>query len=164
MNGPLSQRLRESGWRRRRSPSEEAELRAWLAAHPEREAEWEAEAALTEAMARLPDCPVPSNFTARVIQAATQEASAKPAPRAARWSWIWRTLVPNAAAAALILGLVLVSRERRVLRERTELARNVAALSDVAAIPDPQMLRDFDAIRSLDQAPPADDELIALLK
>jgi anti-sigma factor RsiW len=162
MNNPLSQRLRESGWRRKLSPSEAAELRAWLAAHPEAEADWEAEAALNEALGRLPNCPVPSNFTARVLQAVQGTASARRAPRVTRWAWIRRALLP--AAAALVLGLVLASREQRVVRQRSELARNVAAVSDVAAMPDPQLLRDFDAIRSLGQTPPADEELIALLK
>lgn len=164
MNDPLYHRLRESGWRRKLTPAEEAELRPWLAAHPEMQADWDDETALNEIMGRLPDCPVPSNFTARVMQAVEKEVSARPAPRAARWQWIRRALLPNAVAAALVLGLVLVSREQRVVRQRSELARGVAAVSNVASIPDPQLLQDFDAIRSLGQAPPADDELIALLK
>ena len=60
--------LREASWRRKLTPEEEQQLRLWLAAHPEAEAEWEAETALNEKLAALPEVPVSSNFTARVLE------------------------------------------------------------------------------------------------
>ena len=59
-NDPLYHRLRELSWRRKLTDSEEAELRAWLAAHPEAQAGWEVEAELNQALGRLPDAPVSS--------------------------------------------------------------------------------------------------------
>ena len=38
---PVYQRLRETGWRRPLTAAEQAELRAWLAAHPEQQADAE---------------------------------------------------------------------------------------------------------------------------
>ena len=61
---PVNQRWRELAWRRRLT---EAELAEWRAAHPESAPDAETEAALSDALAALPDAPVPSNFTARVI-------------------------------------------------------------------------------------------------
>src|SRR5437667_12737472 len=76
MNDPVHNHLRELSWRRRLTSSEEAELRAWLAAHPEAQAQWEAEAGLNDALGLLPDAPLGSNFTARVLQAVQLEAAA----------------------------------------------------------------------------------------
>ncbi len=76
-NDPTYNRLRELSWRRKLTGAEEAELRAWLAAHPDAQADWEAEAGLNAALGRLPDAPVPSNFTARVLQAVEREAAAE---------------------------------------------------------------------------------------
>ncbi|MEY2466714.1 MAG: hypothetical protein QOD03_1235, partial [Verrucomicrobiota bacterium] len=75
MNESDYNQLREKNWRRKLTAVEQTELRAWLAAHPEASADWEAELSLTETIVRLPDAPVPTNFTARVLQAIEQEAS-----------------------------------------------------------------------------------------
>ena len=61
---PIYNRLRELSWRRQLTAPEKAELRAWLTAHPEAQSEWEAEAGLNATLRRLPDAPVPGNFTA----------------------------------------------------------------------------------------------------
>ena len=39
---PIYDQLRELSWRRKLTGAEEARLRAWLAAHPEAQADWEA--------------------------------------------------------------------------------------------------------------------------
>src|SRR5262245_27418143 len=98
MNDPLEKKLREISWRRKLSPAEEAELRAWLATHPDAEAEWKAEAGLNEILERLPNAPVPTNFTARVLEAIEREEAAE----ARRREWKWRLLLPRAAVAAVI--------------------------------------------------------------
>src|ERR1700690_4482069 len=67
---PLQNPLRELVWRRKLTEAERAGLRA----PPETQADLEFESLLTEGLARLPDAPVPSNFTARVLQAAEREA------------------------------------------------------------------------------------------
>ncbi len=62
-------RLRETSWRRKLTETEAAELRTRLAADPAARADWEVESALNAALDRLPAAPVPTNFTARVMQA-----------------------------------------------------------------------------------------------
>ena len=66
--------LREKSWRRKLTAGEEASLREWLAEHPEAKRDWEKDLQLTEALEKLPDVPVPSNFTARVLEAIERES------------------------------------------------------------------------------------------
>src|SRR4051812_9597255 len=125
-NDPLYTRFRELGWRKL-TPAEDAELRAWLAAHPEALADWETESTLTDALGRLPDAPVPSNFTARVMQSIDREATAAARPRTGGWHRL-ANLLPRAAMAAVVLcaGLLTFhqyqSYQHQVV-QREELAR-----------------------------------------
>ena len=64
-SNPGLQRWQELVWRRPLTQAEQAELRAWLARHPEAKADADLEEALTAALENLPDVPVPSNFTTR---------------------------------------------------------------------------------------------------
>ena len=57
-NDPLYHQLLEQSWRRKLTDAEEAGLRAWLAAHPEAQPDWDAEAGLSEALGALPNVPV----------------------------------------------------------------------------------------------------------
>ncbi len=43
-------------------------------------------------------------------------------------------------------------------------AESVAVVSDVSSLPSPEVLTNFDAIYALNQTPPADEQLLALLK
>jgi anti-sigma factor RsiW len=162
MNDPLFSRLRESSWRRKLTAQEEAEMRAWLAEHPEMEAGWETEVELSEALSHLADAPVPANFTARVLQALDREpaGSRRPDPG---WKWMWRSLLPKAAVAGLVVGLGVYSYEKHQANQRAEFAGSVAFVSSVP-VPGPELLQDFETIRHLGQTPPADEELLALLK
>jgi anti-sigma factor RsiW len=166
MNDPLYDRLRELGWRRELTAREEAEVHAWLAAHPEMRADWEAEAALNLALERLPDAPVPSNFTAQVLSRidGMKPETAGSSGRGSEWRWLWHSLLPKAAVAAVALVVGLFSYEEHRAVQRAELARNVAVISGFAATQNPEALMDFDAIRRLGQTAPADEELLALLK
>jgi anti-sigma factor RsiW len=162
MNGSRYNQLLEESWRRKLTASEEGELRAWLAAHPEAQSDWEAEGELNEALGRLADAPMPTNFTARVLQAVELEGATESCGRAWAWQW-WRWLLPKAAAAAVVLGAGLLAYHQHEVTKRVELAQSVAAVSE-AAIPSPDALQDFEAIRRLNPAPPADKELLALLQ
>src|ERR1041384_3131682 len=102
MNDPRIQKLHEAAWRRKLDAREEAELRAWLAAHPEARADWEAETTLTQHLARLPQAPMPSNFTVRVLQAAERVVADR--PHVSKWSALWRYLLPRTAIAGLALA------------------------------------------------------------
>jgi hypothetical protein len=155
-------RWRELAWRRELTAAERAELAAWLRAHAEAQADWAAEAALSGALARLGDAPVPSNFTARVLQGVEREALAGRHSRVPSWlSWRGRwSWLPKAALASLVVGVSLFSYHQVEAFQRRQIARSVAAISDVTSLPSPQVLTNFDAIRALGQTPAADLELL----
>jgi len=164
-NDPINDPLRELSWRRKLTRAEEASLRTWLAAHPEAQADWEAEAGLNAALGRLPDVPVPGNFTARVLRAAEREAAAE--LRRSGWKWGgWPRLrwLPKVAFAAVILGAGLVSYRQLQAARLREYAHSVAAVSNVSSLPGPEILEDFDAIRVSNPTPLPDEQLLADLQ
>lgn len=166
MNDPLYNRFRELSWRGKLTTADEAQLRAWLAAHPEAQAEWDAEAGLNDALAMLTDVPVATNFTTRVLRAVELESAAGERTRSAgghRSGW-WLRWLPKAALASLVLGASLFSYERVQARRSEKLAQSLAAVSEVSSLPSPEILKDFEAIRALNRTPPADEQLLALLK
>ena len=164
MNDPLYNSLRESSWRRKLSLAEEAELRAWLGAHPEAQADWEAETGLTAALGRLPDAPMPSNFTARVLQAVERETAAQAHGR--KWgAWFGRVRwLPRAALAVLLLGAGFLGYHESQRLQSDKIVNGVRIVSKVTSMPSPEILQDFDAIRVMNQTPPADVQLLTLLQ
>ena len=164
-NDPIYEHLREVSWRRPLTGAEEAQLRAWLAAHAEAQAEWEAEAGLNAALGRLPDVAVPSNFTARVVQAAEREADAE--LRRPRWKWgSWPRLrwLPKVALTATVACAGVVSCLVIQDIQHKNLVESVAVVSTVPSLPGPEILKDFDAIRASNVAPTADEQLLAVLQ
>jgi len=171
-NDPVLQRLRETGWRRALTDAEQAELEACLKAHPELRRDWEMELALTASLADLPAPVVASNFTARVLQAVERETLTEGRAHASG-SW-WRKLAQKTrwvvgtsfGALAAITGLLVHGyhvHERQELAKR-ELAKSVMLVSAVSALPNTKVLTNFDAVRALSQAPPPDDQLLAVLQ
>jgi anti-sigma factor RsiW len=155
-------KLRESSWRRKLTEAEQAGLRAYLAAHPGAHADWELESALNAALTRLPEVSVPSNFTARVLQAVEREEAR---PRAWSWRWNWHVLVPRVAFAAAVIAFTGVAFQyHETYRQRTELARDVAFVTRGQPMPSPEALENFDAIRRMSQPQHADDELLVLMQ
>ena len=163
MNEAEYRELMEAGWRRRLTPAEQAQLHPWLAEHPEHCVEAGDEAGLSHLLERLPDAPVPSNFTALVLQAARRE-SARPAPRPFL-SELWARLFPRPAAGAAWLALMLclgwLAVQQTQSNSRRQRAAELVTVSGAAALSDPALLQDFDAIRRLPQ--PEDEELFAVL-
>jgi anti-sigma factor RsiW len=155
--------LREESWRRKLTAAEEASLRAWLAKHPEAEADCEMEQHLTEALAKLADAPVPSNFTARVLEAMEREAATS-RPAATRPAWFARWLMPRVAAAAVIFGAGLLAYHEHATARRAELVQGVKVVAGIPSLPGPDILQDFDTIRPISTTPGPDPELIALMK
>jgi len=151
--------LFELTWRRKLTDAEKAGLRA----NPEARADLELESRLSEALARVPDAPVPSNFTARVLQAIEREEA-----RGAQtwsWFWYWRTLVPRVAVAAAVVGFAGLAYHQHEFDQRVALANDVALLAQAQPVLSFEVLRNFDAIQRLSQTTPrADDELLALLE
>jgi len=118
---------------------------------------------LRELLSRLPDAPVPSNFTARLMQAVELEESR----RARRWnfSWNWNAWLPRitvTAAAVLFAGLTFHHHE--LTSQRAALAKNVALVAESQPLPDVDALKNFDAIQRMGQPAHADEELLALLQ
>jgi hypothetical protein len=159
------ERWRELSWRRKLTPAQQAELRAWLAEHPQALADCQAEAALNRALDQLPDAALPGNFTALVVQAVGRETAA--ASRRPRFPWLawlgWRPRLPwlpKIAFVPIVLGASFLSYHQVLAIQRAQIARSLVAISDVASLPSPQILTNFEAIRVLDRTPPADSELL----
>jgi len=158
-NEPLQNQLRELAWRRKLTDGEKDGLRA----QPEAQAELELESRLSDALARMPDASLPSNFTARVIQAIEREEAH--VAKTQKWSWYWRVLVPRFAVAVAIVGFAGLAYQRHEVGKRAEFARDIALLAQAQPVPSVEVLKNFDAIQRLSQTTPrADDELLALLQ
>ena len=156
-NEPLQNQLRELAWRRKLTGAERAELRA----QPEAQADLELESRLSDALARVPDAPVPSNFTARVLQAVERESVR---PRATSWSWTWRVLVPRVAVAAAVISFAGLGIHHNELNaHRVAFAKKVVLMAAAQPMPSVDALKNFNAIQRMSQ-PHADDELLALLR
>lgn len=165
MNESEHNPLKEKSWRRKLTPAEAAELEAWLTDHPETRADWEAELRLSEAMSCLPDAPVSSNFTARVLKAIESEAAAESRRRAPRRKWSLHFLLPRAAVAALVLSAgFLTYHEHTLVKHKTELARTIKIVASVPPVR-PEILQDFDTILKMGSTSGGPDrELLALMK
>lgn len=168
MNEQDYQQLREQSWRRRLTQSEESALQEYLSANPRAQEDWLSEAELNQLLEHLPDAPVSSNFTSRVVQAAQLEATTR--QRASAWNWpAWLSIgnwLPRTAVATLAVGLVLsLGYNQHQKNARAQFARNVVQLTDAVSASDPELMQDFEPIRQMGEAQPkADLELIALMK
>ena len=157
---PIYQRLREIGWRRSLTDAEQAELHVWLAAHPEAAADFGQEAALNDALAKSPDAPVSSNFTARVMAAierdetAQRRASSRPQ---AQW---WRVFIPRFAVAIVAIVCVTLGYRHNAALQRIELTNAAKQIAESRALSDMSVIEDFETIRSLNPAEATVDETL----
>ena len=161
---PTETRLRELSWRRRLTPAEQAELRACLAAHPDAAARWQEDAVLDALLERLPDAPVPSNFTARVLQEIERDAARAEREIPAARLWWQRVLVPRLAMAAVILGAGLFVYLRNADNQRENFTTSLRSLSGTEAVLSVDVLQDFDAINRLGPDVQPDMELLSLMQ
>lgn len=146
--------LREALWRRKLSDAKRAELCS--------QPELELEARLTEAITKIPDASVPSNFTARVLAAVELEDNKATRSR----GWNWRLLWPRVAVAAAVLIFAGVSLQHyEVKARRAELAENLASVTRMQT-PSIEALENLDAIQRMSQSQTghADTELLADLQ
>lgn len=165
MKDSVYQKLKESSWQRKLSPQEEAELDAYMVAHPEARADWEAETGLNQLLDKLPDAPLSSNFTAQVLQAVQLEETRLSRVQKRGWTawrtgfrWVFRSAIAGFAACLGLLGL-----HQYQLSQQVAMARNVEAT--VAIAPKVEWLQDFDTIHQMSNvSSPADEELLAALK
>jgi anti-sigma factor RsiW len=161
---PFYEKLREISWRRKLNNDEERDLRDWLVTHPEAQESLELDTGLTEALGKMPDVSVASNFTARVLQTVEREAKAEARGQKSQWN-IWRRFprwLPKVASGTVVVlaGLLAYVHNNSVgERER-------AAVQSVAGVPlpNPEILTNFDAIRIVSATPAPDEQLLALFK
>jgi len=153
-----TQEPRESLWRRKLSKVERAKLHA--------QPGLELEARLTDALARMPNAPVPSNFTARVLDAIElEEARSARSAESRGWHWNWHRLLPRAAVTAAVLvfaGLGLQRHEAEL--QRAEMIKSLSVVASAKSVPDVDALNNFDAIQRMSQSGRADNELLAALQ
>ena len=146
---------RESLWRRQPNAAERAELRA--------QPELELEARFTEALVKIPNAVVPSNFTARVLDAVELEVARE--VRSHDWTLNWRFLWPRVAVAAAILifaGKGFQHYETHM--QRAKLAKNIAMVTASQPPPSVDVLENLDTIQRMSQSGHADGELLADLQ
>ena len=160
MNQSEFDNLLQTAIERDLTDGELARLQRWLAANPADQAEWEA---LDHLLATLPDTPVATNFSARVLDEVRRAETAHPALGQAWWQ---RLLAPQfrpvqiAAAATLAMVIGGVGYQSHLNQSRAEMA---AAVASIAEFP-PGFLADFEAIGAVAQADAIDEELWAALK
>ncbi len=155
---PISDELRELLWRRSLSDAER--LRA--GDRPETQAELELEARLNAALEQLPAAPVPSNFTARVLQAIDLEAS-RPADRG--WRWALPRWMPRLAVTAAVVAVSALSwQHHEVVKQRFALARSVVAVAESSALPGVEALKNYEVIQRMGEAQQPDEKLLALMQ
>lgn len=165
-NEELYEQLRQEQWRRRPTPGEAAKARALTGDDPERQADWEAETALTELLTGMPDVEISNNFTARTVQAAERKRTSDRRRHEGWrrwWELRWR-IVPRVAFTAFMVSAGLVIYREVQSQQREQLVEGLSTVAQVAAVPGPDSLSDFDAIRALSPAPGADVELLRMLQ
>ena len=160
MKQPEFENLLQTARERDLTDAELAKLERWLAANPDEQAEWEA---LDRLLVALPDAPVASNFTARVLDEVRRAEVPGPALGQAWWR---KLLAPQfrpiqiAAAATLAMVIAGVGYQSHLNQSRAEMAAAVASIAEFT----PGFLADFEAIEAIAQADPIDEELWAALK
>jgi len=146
---------RETLWRRPLTAAE----RAALGAQPD----VELEARLTQSLAKIPDVPVASNFTARLMSAIELEETRRTRPWILNWNW--RVFLPRAVATAAIVVFASLGWQRyEVNSQRVLLAKNVAQVAVANPVPSVDVLNNFDAIQRMSQPVTPDKDLLALMQ
>jgi anti-sigma factor RsiW len=163
MSLPDENRLAEALCRGKFTPDEDAQLRAYLATHPEDHADWEEELSLNYLLDQAPNAPVSSNFTARVMQAAAQARPCRGSALANLWRrWAGQHWIPRTATIAATVVLGLFAYHQHQVNVRQEVARTLAAMVTGNSL---DVLQNFDEIERLAQVPhDVERDLIAALQ
>lgn len=148
------------------SQDDRARFERLLAADPAFRASWQAELALERALDALPDAPVSSNFTSRVVQLALREKHAEqPRPRLSIFQLLSRLAIGTSVVALVTIGAL----QQRQSVQRKEVAETVNAFHDTAAamagesMPSTEVLANFDTIKQLPAQQEAELDLELLL-
>jgi hypothetical protein len=163
MNKQSEHDMREIAWRRDLSQAEKAKL----APLPVEE---QLDSALGKAIRSLPEIPVASNFTARVLQAIEQEVKSKPTRRSDWLGWLSgrRAWLPRLAAVGLVCVLALGGWNHHRAAERAKLADSIRQMAGLANAPAPtapanlEVWENFETIRRLGTTA-GDEELLGVV-
>jgi hypothetical protein len=160
MNESEYHELQEKTWRQPLDATDEARLQAYLVAHPDAHAEWEAESGLNNLLGHLPPAPLASNFTAQVLQAIQHEAEVCPRRlELPRWlaRWVYQP-VPRLAWACVFGALVFLGHRQYQIYTQNQMVKGLVAIMHASDLKDPAVFKDLDAIRLVSQIPPTGDE------
>src|SRR5437867_3289304 len=138
MNDETYNELLEASWRRKLTAEEQAQLRAWLLAHSEAQADWEEEALLTQQLERLPNAPLSSNFTAQVMQKLDLDLARGERERKQRPRPVWARLVSRYASVILMALLAGFGVHRYREHQRIEMVKSVSNVTPVASVLQPE--------------------------
>lgn len=163
MNKQSEHDRRETAWRRDLSQAE----RTQLAALP---ADEQLDLVLGKAIRSLPEIPVASNFTARVLQAVDQEVKHQPARQPNWLNWLSgrRPWLPRLAAVGLACVLALGGWNHHRTAERAKLADSIRQMAGLANAPAPsapanlEVWENFETIRRLGTTA-GDEELLGVV-
>ncbi len=161
------QKLLNTRLQRELTSAESGRLEELASQHPEIRDHLDEEMRLNGLLDRLPDAPLSSNFTARVVEAARRsELPGSAARRRRLFGWLPMHWVRAAAAAFTALILAWIVQDQRQMAKRAELADNLSLIASVAIAPDTgiEALTHFDEINQLGEQPIVDDELLAALE
>jgi len=149
---------REALWRRKLSAAERAKLRD--------KPDLELEARLTEVLTQLPELPVASNFTARVLEAIELEETRVARAATSRGSrWNWHSILPRlAVTSAVLLFAGFGLQHHEVVRHRAEMAKSLSLVASASSVPSVDALENLEAIQQMGQPAHADTELLAALQ
>jgi hypothetical protein len=144
--------MREIAWRRPLTADEKSALQGYLLVHPEAQIEWEEDAALNQILDGVPDVPLSSNFTARVLQAVDlEESREKRQWRSGSWLSRLRAWLPRFAVAGLVAALGGLGYQQYQIRSQEQRAKYLDTLMTTVAssFADTKIWEDFDAIAKL---------------
>jgi anti-sigma factor RsiW len=159
MKDPLDHELQVAGLKGKLTAAQEARWKSYLAEHPEEQAAWEEEASLNQALRRLPDAPLSSNFTAQVLRLVDQETQTLTRASGGRW-WQWLVSAPwrrKLAMTAALVAVSLVSYQQHLHARREEVARGAATFSSFATWPTLEVLEVLIAPRQSETTRPTTD-------
>ena len=114
---------------------------------------------LRRLLSRLPNVPVASNFTARVLQAVELEEM-----RRSRWRifyWNWRAVFPRVTVTAAMVGFAAIAFHQHELSVRRHNAEGIYRIASLP-VPSIEALKNFDAIQRMGQTAHPDNDLLAL--
>ncbi len=160
MTNPNRKQAMETIWRRELTTEERARLEKQLTGDEGGLRFIEEEEALSRLLKSLPDAPLSTNFTARVMMAVRSErARTASVFRVPGGEVLWRlcgslrhSWVAQSTAAGLALAISLSTYYGLKSYRSHQLAQTLAAVTKEGGMPEIEVLKDFDAIRHFGSA------------